>query len=116
MPKLSVKSRGLDKALQSAKDIPQKLLKDLDDETERAALRIVNEARVNAPIRDSFLVNSIKVYDKKTLTRTVGSDRPYAQRQEYEHPTKRGFFRKAIYKERDTFRAEIEKVIKKAGD
>jgi hypothetical protein len=116
MPGINVKVKGLDKALQSAKEIPQKLLKELDDETERAALRVVNEARVNAPVRDSFLVNSIKVYEKKTLLRTVGSDRPYAQRQEYEHPTKKGFFRKALYKERDTFRSAIENVIKKAGD
>ncbi|TCM89603.1 bacteriophage HK97-gp10 putative tail-component [Paenibacillus sp. BK033] len=116
MPTLSFSVKGLDKALKSAKEIPQKLLKELDDETERAALRVVNDARTNAPVLDGFLRNSIKVSGKKKLQRVVSSDRPYARRQEYEHPTKRGFFRKAMYKERITFREAIEDVLKKVGD
>ncbi|GMK47652.1 hypothetical protein PghCCS26_47820 [Paenibacillus glycanilyticus] len=116
MPSVSIKVKGLDTVMRAAKEIPQKLLKELDDETERAALRVVNDARVNAPVLDGFLRNSIKVSGKKKLQRVVSSDRPYAARQEYEHPTKRGFFRKAIYKERVTFRAAIEDVLKKVGD
>lgn len=116
MPKFSVKVKGLDAALRSAKEIPKKLVTDLDNETERSALRVVNDARSNAPYRDGLLRNSIRVYDKKLLQRTIGSDRPYAQRQEYEHATRKGYFRKALYAERETFRSAIEKAIKKAGD
>lgn len=116
MPKVNIKARGIGKALESATEIPKELLEALDEETERAALNVVNDARINAPRDTGALKNSIKVYEKRKLVRVIGSDRPYAQRQEYEHATKRGFFRKALYKERDPFRKAIERVLKKAGD
>lgn len=116
MPELSTKSRGMQRALAAAKNIPAEILRELDNETEKAALRIVNEARVEAPRDTGALANSINVYERKPLLRVVGSNLPYAARQEYEHASKRGFFRKAIYKERIKFREAIEAVLKKASD
>lgn len=117
MPNLRISARGLDAALRSAREIPLELIDALDDETERAALRVINDARENAPRLDGALKNSIRMYGRDVkLKRTIGSDRPYAQRQEYEHATKRGFFRKALYRERNTFRAAIERVLRRAGD
>jgi hypothetical protein len=115
VPKISIKARGISEALKSATEIPKDLLAALDDETERAALRVVNDAREGAPYETGALANSIKIYEKRKLARVVGSDRPYAQRQEYEHKTKRGYFRKALFSERTRYREAIEKVLKRAG-
>jgi len=115
--KISGKVEGLDKLLrQLGSEGASRLLKDLDNIVEKNALKIVNEAKKNAPVRDSPLVNSISLYGKKiALQRTVGSDRPYAQRQEYEHKTKKGYFRKAMWNGRQPLRSDIEKRIKELG-
>jgi hypothetical protein len=112
----SVNIKGVQEALRKAKGTRADLLKALDSETERAALRVVNEAREDAPRKDGHLKNSIDIYEESPLTRVVGSDRPYAQRQEYEHKTNRGFFRKALFRERTRFRAAITKLLRKVGE
>jgi hypothetical protein len=115
MPQLRIKAHGIAEALKSAREIPRELIDGIDRETEKAALNIVNDARENAPHKTGALAQSIKIYEKRKLARVIGSDRPYAARQEYEHKSKRGFFRKALYKAREPFRKAIEGVIKKAG-
>lgn len=88
----------------------------LDLIVEKNAINIVNEAKENAPIRDGHLKRSIRLYGRPArLKRTIGSDREYAQRQEYEHPTNKGFFRKALWKGREPFRKDIRDEIKKLG-
>lgn len=115
MPKVTIKSRALSKF--NIDDLSVVILDELDKETEKAALRVINDARAEAPRDTGALANSIRTYGRvKPLRRTVGSNLPYAARQEYEHASKSGFFRKAIYKERITFREAIEDVLKKASD
>lgn len=97
-------------------DGARELTNDLDRVVEINALKIVNEAKKNAPRRDGLLKNSINIYGKKVkLMRTIGSDRPYARRQEYEHTTKKGYFRKALWNGREPFRKDIQDAIKKRG-
>ncbi|MGM0836042.1 MAG: HK97 gp10 family phage protein [Bacillota bacterium] len=92
------------------------LLKDLDGIVEKNALKIANEAKVNAPRDKGPLKNSIHLWGRPAkLKRTIGSDRPYAQRQEYEHKTQKGFFRKAMWNGREPFRKEIQDRIKDLG-
>jgi hypothetical protein len=115
--KVSGKVEGLDKLLRElGSEGAAKLVKDLDNIVEKNALKIANEAKQNAPRDSGALKNSIHLWGRKAvLKRTVGSDRPYAQRQEYEHKTQKGFFRKAMWNGRKPLKSDIEKRIKEIG-
>lgn len=104
-------------ALAKAKRTNTELDQAVEAEVEKAALRTVNDAATNAPRRDGHLKNSITSSPKriKAYTWRVGSDRPYAARQEYEHKTNRGFFRKALFNERTRFRDALAKLLEKVG-
>lgn len=88
----------------------------LDRIVETNALKIANQAKENAPHKDGFLKRSIRLYGRPAkLARTIGSNLPYATRQEYEHATKKGYFRKAIWSGREPLRKDIMDEIKKRG-
>jgi Bacteriophage HK97-gp10, putative tail-component len=112
--KFKIKAQGVEEVLRKlgAKGA-QEFAKEIDQIVEEHALNIVNNARHNAPIDTSALKNSIDIYEEGELYRVVGSDRPYAQRQEYEHATKKGYFRKALWNEREPFRKDIQDAIKR---
>jgi len=111
----NVSTRGVRDAIRRAGVVRNELVRALDNETDSASMRVVNEARVNAPRLTGQLANSIDIYEKATMRRVVGSDKPYAQRQEYEHASRKGFFRNALWKERSVFRKNIEKILRSIG-
>jgi hypothetical protein len=115
--RIKVKVDGLDEVLrQLGREGAASLIEELDDVTEKHGLMAVNEAKENAPRRDGFLKNSIHFYGRQSkMSRLFGSDRPYAARQEYEHATKKGFFRKALWNRREPFREEIRETIERRG-
>jgi hypothetical protein len=116
-PKIKIKVQGVEDVLMRlGKKGANELAAELDNIVEANAIKIVNEAKENAPIRDGFLKRSIKLYGKPVmLRRTIGSDRPYAQRQEYEHATHKAYFRRALWNGRKPFRKDIRDEIKKMG-
>lgn len=116
--RVKVKVEGLEEVLRKlGEEGAKSLIEELDGITEKHGLLAVNEAKENAPRRDGFLKNSIHFYGRQMkMSRLFGSDRPYAARQEYEHATKKGFFRKALWNRREPFREEIREAIKKRGD
>jgi hypothetical protein len=109
---------GLDEVLQRlGREGAQELERELDNIVEANAIKIVNQAKENAPIRDGNLKRSIRLYGRPAkLKRTIGSNMPYAQRQEYEHATKKGYFRKALWSGREPFRQEIRDAIRRLDD
>jgi hypothetical protein len=66
-----------------------------------------------SPKDTTALANSIlaSVQKEAPLTWYYGSTMPYAQRQEYEHKTKRGYFRFAIWEEAPIIKGRIEWII-----
>jgi hypothetical protein len=91
-----------------------KLINEVDEVVERVTLEMINEAKDEAPIDTGRLKNSIHLYGRqKKLSRVFGSDLEYATRQEYEHSTKKGFFRKAIWNNRTQLRDDVREVIKR---
>jgi len=110
-----VKATGVEAVLRKlGAEGAKRLADDLDIIVEKQALLTVNDAKENAPYKDGMLKRSIKLYGKPVrLERTIGSNVPYAQRQEYEHATNKGYFRKALWKRREPFRKAIESEIKK---
>jgi len=113
--KFSVKANGVEAVLRKlGSEGAKRLADDLDIVVEKQALMTVNDAKNNAPQKDGNLKRSIKLYGKPVkLSRTIGSNMPYAQRQEYEHKSRKGYFRKALWKRREPFRKAIESEIKK---
>lgn len=115
--RITAKATGIDKVnaklgAQGAKELEAAL----DLIVEEHALKIANEAKSNAPIKDGFLKRSIRLYGRPArLARTIGSNMPYATRQEYEHKTHKGYFRRAIWSGREPFRQDIVNEIKKRG-
>lgn len=95
----------------------EQLAEEIDGIVERKTLQAINEARGNAPRDTGKLKNSIDMVDQETapMKRVFGSDVPYATRQEYEHATKKGFFRKAVWNARTPLREEIRDAINRAG-
>lgn len=115
--KFSVKAKGVDRVIQSLGSEGAKALENkLDKIVEANAIKIVNQAKENAPERDRNLKRSIHLYGRPAkLKRTIGSNMPYAQRQEYEHKSKRGYFRRALWDGRQPFRTDIQNAIKDLG-
>ena|SRR5690625_4222940 len=114
---IKVDVRGVREAIQRAKDTRGELIRELGGTTERAALGVANKAAEGAPRLHGFLKNSIisSPEKKDDLTWEVGSDRAYAARQEYEHKSRKGFFRKALAAEDPLFKKAIQNVLKRVG-
>lgn len=70
----------------------------VDEAVERRALLIVNDIKSNAPRLTGRLANSFDIVPQYTRLgeRAIGSEIEYAQRQEYEHATKKGFVRNTV--------------------
>jgi len=87
----------------------------VDDEMEKGIKRIAYKSGMEAPIDTGYLRSTI--IDSPTKLDHAyymyGSVAPYAQRQEYEHKTKRGFFRRVFTVEGAKLTDDIAKRVKK---
>ncbi|NWQ40391.1 HK97 gp10 family phage protein [Bacillus sp. EB106-08-02-XG196] len=89
------------------------LVADIDIITERTVRTMANEAATNAPVKTGKLAASIPPSVEKLddMAWQFGSDVEYATRQEYEHASKKGFFRKAVWDNREKFRQAVQRRI-----
>lgn len=110
----SIRISGIDGALQSVGvEGAQQLRQEIDQAVERAARTMANEAAHNAPVKTGKLAASIppSVENVGEMKWQFGSDVEYATRQEYEHSTKKGFLRKAVWNNREQFRQDVREVV-----
>lgn len=93
------------------------LERDIDRITETYARKMANEAAQNAPVDTGRLRNSFppSVQKESPGVWSFGSDLPYATRQEYEHRTKKGFVRKAVWNNREPYRNKIRQRLDEMG-
>lgn len=93
------------------------LMRELDEITEKHTMQMANKAAEGSPWKSGKLAGSIPASVKKLTVGkwTFGSDAAYARRQEYEHKSKKGFFRRAIWNGRNPFRDAIKTAIKRRG-
>lgn len=112
--KFSIKASGVSEALEKLGDAAE-LIKELDQVTEKHTRLMSNEAATNAPVKTGKLASSIpkSVEQEAEMVWIFGSDVEYATRQEYEHDTKKAFFRKALWNGRAPFREEVQETIRK---
>ena len=80
---------------------------------ETYARKMAADAAANAPLKDGFLKNSLASSPEQVaqMTWTIGSDLPYALRQEYEHASHKGFMRKSLWTNREAYRAALKRRI-----
>lgn len=93
------------------------IARDIDRITETYARKMANESAEGAPRDTGALANSFppSVRKEQEATWSFGSDLPYATRQEYEHATKKGFVRKAIWNNREPYRNKIRQRLDEIG-
>lgn len=95
--------------------LKEQLKINIDEAVEVRALKMVNDTKVSAPRKTGKLKNSIQIITQETkpMSRTYGTNVEYARKQEYEHKTKRGYFRNNITKHKPLLQADVQKAIKK---
>lgn len=105
---------GIGKITKRINEIEDKLKKAVDDTIEVRALKMVNDTKMSAPVKTGKLRNSIDIItqDTKPMVRVYGTNVPYARRQEYEHKSKKGFFRNNVQKHKPLLLNDIKKAIK----
>jgi len=66
-----------------------------------------------APVKDNILRPNIIASPRRLKLGTweFGSNLVYARRQEYEHPTKKGFIRKSVWNNRTPYRDAVRREI-----
>lgn len=94
-----------------------KTLETVDKVTETYARKMANEAAEAAPVDQNLLAPNIAASPERDNglkgVWTFGSTLEYGRRQEYEHKTKKGFIRKAVWNNRTPYREAILREITK---
>lgn len=91
----------------------RQLTQEFDQATERTVRTMANDAATNAPVKTGKLAASIPPSVEKVdeMSWEFGSDVEYATRQEYEHSTKKGFLRRAVWDNREQLFQNVREVI-----
>lgn len=110
---IRIQAHGVSDAIRQAGRMRQRLIDEIDADVEATLLIAINRSKALAPVDTSQLRNSIVEIrqERAIMRRAYGSDREYARRQEYEHKSKRGYFRKAVWEARTTLRDAVGRSI-----
>lgn len=115
MARLSVSVKGIDELVKRLDaSARSKVASETAKVTETYTRKMANESAENAPVKSSLLRNSIVASPRKSDAEGVwewGSNVAYARRQEYEHKSRKGFIRKAVWNNREPYRKAIRKSI-----
>lgn len=86
-----------------------------DKVTETYTRKMANESAANAPVDSGDLRASIVASPRriKNAEWEYGSDLAYAQRQEYEHASRKGFIRKSVWNNRTPYREALKREVTK---
>ena|SRR5690625_2133475 len=110
---MNVNVKGLDKVMKDFSLAGMKAQGTADSVTETYTRKMANEAGQMAPVDSGDLRANI-IASPYRLQRGVwqfGGTLAYARRQEYEHRTKKGFIRKAVWNNRTAYREKLREEI-----
>jgi len=113
--KMNVKVQGVEKIMQGFTQKALAAQYRADKVTETYTRKMANESAGNAPVKSGDLRTSI-VASPRRVSNAVweyGSELPYAHRQEYEHASRKGFIRKAVWNNREAYRAALKREVTK---
>lgn len=113
--KINVKVQGVNKLINEFSLRGMKAQGTADRVTEKYTRKMANEAGKNAPVKTGDLRANVIASPERLAPAlwTFGSTLPYGRRQEYEHQTKKGFIRKAVWNYRNEYREELRKEVSK---
>src|SRR5690625_3655094 len=107
--RLNVKMQGLNEVMRdfSLKGIQAQGR--ADRVTETYTRKMANEGADMAPVDTSALKNNLLASPRRISPGVweFGGTLPYTRRQEYEHKTKKGFIRKAVWRNRNDYREKL---------
>ena len=114
MARTSVRVTGTNEVARNLEKLTAQMEQSIGNTTEAYARKIANEAADAAPEKTGLLKNTI-VSSPTRIEPTIwelGSDLPYATRQEFEHRTKKAFMRNAVENNRDPYTNAIQRIAK----
>lgn len=108
---VDINTKGLERLMRD-------LAPEIDKETEKTTMKGANKAAELAPRKTGALANSIPASVKKEKDGqwgygTTGRPREYALVQEYEHRSKKGFYRRSARLVKKEYPKAIENLIKR---
>lgn len=111
--KFNVKVQGVEKIMQGFSQKALAAQYRADKVTETYTRKMANESGEMAPVDSGDLRASIIASPErlKNALWQYGSDLPYAQTQEYEHATKKGFIRKSVWNNREPYREALRREV-----
>lgn len=115
MPRIKIDFDGVEEVRKRAgRSVARRLERRVDDDLSEGIDAMAERSYEYAPKDTTALANSIlaSVHKEAPLTYVYGSHMPYAQRQEYEHKTKRGYFRRSVNREKIYLYEKIEFTVK----
>ena len=109
--KLNIKVNGINDVMKNFTLKGIQAQGNADKITETYTRKMANESASMAPVKTSDLKNSILASPRRLKIGAwqYGSELPYARRQEYEHATKKGFIRRAVWNNREPYREALRK-------
>ncbi len=115
MPRYRVDFKGVDDVRrQLGRGAARKMKRRIGNALEEGVRDMAENSYQRSPKETTALANSIlaSVQKEAPLTWYYGSTMPYAQRQEYEHKTKKGYFRLAILEEAPILHARLSFIVR----
>lgn len=113
--RMNVKVQGVEKVMQSntLKAVEAQLR--ADKVTETYTRKMANEAADGAPVKSGDMRANIAASPRRVSKALweFGGTLPYTKRQEYEHKSKKGFIRKAVWRNRNDYREAIRREVTK---
>lgn len=111
--RINIDLQGLREVRNMTEEVRNRLMDEVDAVTERRAMKLVNDARADAPRKTGKLANGLDIIDQHTEkgVRVIGTEVEYTQRQEYEHKTKKGFIRNNVNKHKPLYEQDIKDAV-----
>lgn len=113
--RMNVKVSGLDSVMKDFSLAGIKAQGNADKVTETYTRKMANESADMAPVKSGDLRTNLiaSPYRLKAGTWQFGGTLPYTRRQEYEHKSKKGFIRKAVWNNRTPYREALRREVTK---
>src|SRR5690625_3003683 len=115
--RMNVNVSGLDKVMKDFSLAGIKAQGNADKVTETYTRKMANEAGKQAPVDTGDLRANLIASPHRLAPASwqFGGTLPYTRRQEYEHRTKKGFIRKAVWNNRTAYRERLREEIERFG-
>ena len=113
--KLNVIVKGLDSVMKDFSLARIKAQGNADKVTESYTRKMANDSADMAPVKSGDMRADIASSPTRLARASwqFGGTLPYTRRQEYEHKTKKGFIRKAVWKNRNDYREALRREVAK---